>query len=529
MADDNDLNPDAPQRARRGFRLTGKYQRNGWRFLHRRLQHALLRRDTRMIDDTERFQAGPLIAGTIFVIVFGLGCVAAAFFSPNGSLRDGSVYIDSSTGTPYVKVGDQVSPALNMVSAKLIAGSNSAPVKVKRSEIDKSPRGPLVGINGAPGDIVNSASRKSQWTVCDTAATGSAVPLDPKTGVPTTARGPVTTTVIGGALADNDGAQNLTGNSARLAAAGGQTWLVYTVDGETVRSQVDLSDAPTMDALGVSQRDPVVPFSTGLLNAIPARGPLSVSAPAAAGRPVKFSSDGLLVGDVVRSSTVSGEKVFYAASLDGIEQVPATAASVLQAHSKSGQAREVGADKIAAWPKASGQFAVSQFPAERVKIVEPVGTPVTCYSWEHNADDPKASTKVLLARTLPVSEDQSRNAIKFVGAASSEGAMADQAIMPSTPGRFVQITGSGLDAKAREGLYWVGDTGVRFALNTSSAAGNDDTLSALGLSNPVPAPWSIISLFAPGPTLSQSDARKKYDRVPENPYVGVLADPKKVR
>ena len=30
------------QRRRRGFRLTAKYQVSGWRFLYRRLQHALV-------------------------------------------------------------------------------------------------------------------------------------------------------------------------------------------------------------------------------------------------------------------------------------------------------------------------------------------------------------------------------------------------------------------------------------------------------------------------------------------------------
>ena len=55
---------DGPERRRRrGFRLTAKYQVSGWRFLYRRLQHALVRRDTRMIDDPQRAQAGPLPGG----------------------------------------------------------------------------------------------------------------------------------------------------------------------------------------------------------------------------------------------------------------------------------------------------------------------------------------------------------------------------------------------------------------------------------------------------------------------------------
>lgn len=38
-----------------GLRLTTKVQVSGWRFLLRRLEHAIVRRDTRMFDDPLQF------------------------------------------------------------------------------------------------------------------------------------------------------------------------------------------------------------------------------------------------------------------------------------------------------------------------------------------------------------------------------------------------------------------------------------------------------------------------------------------
>jgi hypothetical protein len=60
------------------------------------------------------------------------------------------------TGQPelYVRVGDTVHPALNLASARLIAGTDANPTMVPISEIKKLPMGPLVGIPGAPDDLV---------------------------------------------------------------------------------------------------------------------------------------------------------------------------------------------------------------------------------------------------------------------------------------------------------------------------------------------------------------------------------------
>ena len=57
------------------------------------------------------------------------------------------------------------------------------------------------------------------------------------------------------------------------------------------------------------------------------------------------------------------------------------------------------------------------------------------------------------------------------------------------------------------------DTGVRYGIGGDSKTG-EKTIAALGLSEPpLPIPWSVLTLFAPGPALSQADALVAYDAV----------------
>lgn len=103
----------------------------------------------------------------------------------------------------------------------------------------------------------------------------------------------------------------------------------------------------------------------------------------------------------------------------------------------------------------------------------------------------------------------------MVSAATSEGMTADQVYMPTTTGRFVQVTSAATDSRLRESYFWVADNGVRFGLDTSDQQSGDVTLTALKLHYPVPAPWVVVSLFAAGPTLSQKDALIRHDGVPQ--------------
>jgi hypothetical protein len=57
-------------------------------------------------------------------------------------------------------------------------------------------------------------------------------------------------------------------------------------------------------------------------------------------------------------------------------------------------------------------------------------------------------------------------------------------------------------------LFYVSDSGVRFGVPDQATA------EVIGLGNkPLPAPWSMVSLLAVGPSLSQYDALVSHDGI----------------
>ncbi len=78
------------------------------------------------------------------------GALFWSFILPAGSVGGSKIIADQDSGALYVNVGDVLYPALNLSSARLIAGQAQNPVRVRRSEIDSRPRGVMVGIPGAP-------------------------------------------------------------------------------------------------------------------------------------------------------------------------------------------------------------------------------------------------------------------------------------------------------------------------------------------------------------------------------------------
>ena len=519
------------RRRRRGFRLTAKYQVSGWRFLYRRLQHALVRRDTRMIDDPQRAQAGPLMLGLVLAAVLSVGSVVFGLFSPGGLVKDSKIVVDKDSGALWVRVGDQLDPVTNLTSARLIVGRPENPVKASSSEINKYPHGSLVGIVGAPVDIRDSENPDSVWTVCDTTMTGSAVPLDPVSGLPTTARSPVSVAAIGGPLTKDAETTTMSGKQARLVGYQNKTWLIFArPDGVVVRSAVDLKDPIVADALGLRPSDLVLPISQGLFNAIPSEPPLlAPRIPDVGTRPAYADNKPLTVGTIVKVKELSGDSAYWVAMPDGVQQVSLTAATMIRAANPqvSAEPVEVGPDQVASLPK-SAALQVGFYPSEAVELLPADDRPITCWSWSHHGSDPTSTTEVLAGRTLPLTAEQTHAMVGMVSAPTSDGLTADQVYMPPTTGRFVQVTGAENDSRRRESYYWVADNGVRFGLDTSNTEQGQVTLSALNLHYPVPAPWVVISLFAPGATLSRQDALIRHDGVPANPVVAGI-DQKEVK
>ncbi|MFD0364580.1 type VII secretion protein EccB [Nocardia sp. GCM10030253] len=510
------------------FRVVTKHQISGWRFLLRRIEHALVRRDASMVDDPQRGRSTALAIGIAIVCVAIAGSAVMAFFKPAKKIGNSKILSEKDSGALFVNVNNRLYPALNLTSARLIIGSPDKPVPVTRDELSKYPRGPWVGIPGAPGSIVDADERDSSWTVCDTAKTGAAAPLNPQTGLPTLRWSAIRTTVIGGPLSiDGDANRPLMDGEARLLRDDTTTWLVYT-DSEkgVVRAAIDLSNSPVSLALGIDATSSVMAVSKGLINAIPEVPPLRVPDVPGAGQSVTLSTGlTVLVGSVLTMSTPDQGASYYVVSQSGVVRVTAVLASMIRNADVSGapSTRTVGPAVIAANLRSGTWPGTATYPARPIRIVDPARSEVTCYHWSRTGADPNAATELLVGRQLPLKKDEQSRAVDLVNSDASRGSTADSAYMPRDTGRFVQVTGAEPGSALRESLFWISDSGVRYGIVAKqSEAGDDPTMRALGLRAPVLAPWSVVSLFAVGPALSPGDARIQHDGLPPNQTVAGL-------
>src|SRR5271155_5530822 len=158
---------DSPDQVvyRRGF--VTRHQVTGWRFVMRRIASGIALHDTRMLVDPLRTQSRAVLMGVLIVITGLAGCCVFSLIRPNTAAGTNAVLADRSTSALYVRVGDELHPVLNLTSARLIVGRPVNPTSVKSTELDRFPRGNLIGIPGAPERMVQNASHDANWTVCD--------------------------------------------------------------------------------------------------------------------------------------------------------------------------------------------------------------------------------------------------------------------------------------------------------------------------------------------------------------------------
>lgn len=494
-------NPDRVE-YRRGF--VTKHQVSGWRFVMRRIASGVALHDTRMLVEPLRAQTRAVLMGLLVLATVAGGCFVFTLIWPNGAAANDPVLADRSTSALYVRVGEQLHPVLNLTSARLIVGRPVNPTGVKSVALDKIPRGNLIGIPGAPERMVQNTSRDADWTVCDSVA-GSAA------GV----------TVIGGPLGDGGSrAGALDAQHAVLADNGAGTWLVW----EGKRSRIDLADRAITGALGLGERGSAVPtprsISTGLFNVIPEAPALTAPVIPGAGDKPSFDLPAAApVGAVVAAHTLEGNSDatvrYYAVLPDGLQPISGVVAAVLRNTDSHGLEKPplLGADDIARLP-VSHALDTSRFPEQPVSVTDSVHDPLTCAHWSRAAGASTSSLTLLSGSSLPLRDGV--RTLDLVGAGVG-GTAARVALAPGT-GYFAQSVSGDPTANPSAGpLFWISDTGVRYGVNTEKSASDadssgGDTVSALGLSQPaVPIPWSVLSQFAFGPTLSRADALLAHD------------------
>jgi len=502
-------NPD-PIVYRRGF--VTRHQVSGWRFLMRRIASGIALHDTRMLVDPLRTQARSVLMGVVLLATGLVGCLVFSLIRPAGSAGSSAVLADRSTAALYVRIGDALHPVLNLTSARLIVGRPVNPTMVKSTELDRFPPGNLVGIPGAPERMEQNTSHDASWTVCDAVSGGAH-----SAGV----------TVISGPLADGGSRAAAVGPTRAVlvdASGDGETWLLWAGK----RSRINLADHPVTDALGLgTDTQPPRPVASGLLNAIPESPPLAAPIIPNAGAPADYSVPAPVGGVVVSSSLDPVDAVrYYAVLPDGLQPISPVLASILRNTNSFGldQPPRLTADAVSRLP-VSRLLDTGRYPDQRLTVVDAATNPVTCAYWTRPVGAATSSAGLLSGSALPIPD--SLHTVDLIGGAAP-GTAARVALPPGT-GYFTQTVGGGAAGSApgpaTGSLFWVSDTGVRYGIDTEAdSASHSTTVEALGLSGtPIPIPWSVLSLFAGGPTLSRADALLAHDSLAPDTTPGRVA------
>ncbi|MGW5073273.1 type VII secretion protein EccB [Rhodococcus sp. NPDC004095] len=465
---------------------TSRWQVSGYRFLVRRMEHALVRRDVRMLHDPMRSQSRALAAGALLAVIALAGCAALALIRPQDKIGDARIVVGKDSGAMFVVLEDTLHPVLNLASARLIVAGADTPVVVQETELGSLPRGPLLGIPGAPSAL--PSDDPGAWTVCDSIAPGGAKA--------------VSTAVIVGGPDLPDGVRDLSADEALLVQGTDGTYLVH--DG--TRSRVDLGDhavSLAFDLDGVVPR----PVSAGLLGAIPEAPALTPPVIRDAGAQPSYSFQGKPIGSVVQVQDAQ-ETRYYAVLADGLQRIGrATADLIRYADSQGAAGMDIVTPDAVTGPPQSTALAVETFPDTPPHIVDDRRDPVGCLSWRPVFGDGgvRATVAVVAGNRLPLPADA-----RPVTLAQSDGTgdNADAFFVRPGVGALVHSTGI-TPASGRQGaLFFVADTGVRYGVE------NRDTATLLGFGDATaPAPWPILGLLAPGPELGREAAFLAHDGV----------------
>src|SRR5689334_17124638 len=134
---------------------TQRDQLQAYQFLRRRLVSALQVGDANHPSSPSRRVVLGAALGTACALLLTAGFAIAGALHPGADQNwrnPGQVVIERETGAAYVLGADGLlHPVLNYVSARLLAGTATATVSARA--LAGVPRGPLLGIPGAPGSL----------------------------------------------------------------------------------------------------------------------------------------------------------------------------------------------------------------------------------------------------------------------------------------------------------------------------------------------------------------------------------------
>lgn len=495
---------------------TTKSQVQAYRFVLKRMESALVRRDAVMLHDPMRTHLRAAFVGLCLAVVAVAGVFIFGFFKPKEALgTTDSIVMGADSGALFVYVNNPSSrliPVTNLASARLIlikqggvTGAGSAatatPRRINDDVLKNVPRETLAGIPGAPNDIPKSDELVDpKWSLCDTTEVDTSLPEQVQLE-----RAKITSTA---AIGIGQIGRQLRGNEALLvrSAQNQKHYLVY--NGK--RSEVDLKDPAVTLALNLAadQADRR-PVSNGLLNAIPETPRLAAPLIRGAGRPTGYEVDGHLVGEVVKTERAEGTK-FYVLLTSGRQEIPGSLANLIRAeNTKDIAIPAVPLGVITAAPEAAAadKLAVDNYPPEVPTVVPVRQSTLACLFW--NYQDGRQHTAITVGDLLALPNNQKP---VVLAQADGSGDYLDQVFLP--PGKGASVRGVVPDQPADTGtIYLVTDLGAKFGVPGTPKATSLQLANALGLGSFQPAPEAILRLLPKGAALDPEGVRR-FDAMP---------------
>ncbi|WP_153506283.1 type VII secretion protein EccB [Cumulibacter manganitolerans] len=462
---------------------------HSYQFSVRRVVSGLVLRETDPAQTPLRRMGGAMF-GSVMVAVLALavtGVVGVIKGGGNTSWKDGgSVIVEKETGATYAWLQDAgtkefaLHPVLNYSSAALLVGSPD-PVSVSHASLIDVPRGPRLGIPGAPDSIPPSEDfAAGPWTLCSEPAKTDAGMVAPSTALLVGTQRSAGTSVGAGSIVVKDA----------------QTAAVYLLwNGHRFRlPQADVA----LTALGLRDA-PQIEVGTAMLTSLPEGPAIAPLSTPAAGTPSSVVA-GRAVGQVLVDKTTKQFYLVRAKDLRSISPVeasvtlsaPATAAAY---GGSTPTAVEVDNAVVTSVPRVD--LPPATFNDAPREIPEPA--PVAGTANTVCATFASGSAKLDLAVDAPVEGAQLAPA---TAARTENGTvLADRVLVPGGHAALVRSIQS---ASATDGpLFLVTDQGIRFAVADEEAA------AALGLDaiTPLEMPATLVARIPAGPALDVVSAR----------------------
>jgi type VII secretion protein EccB len=536
---------------------TTKSQVQAYRFVLRRMESALVRKDPVMLHDPMRSHTRATVVGAIVGVVGLVGFLVFGVLKPAPTVPNSGIVIGQPSGSIYVvdQNPHQLIPVWNLASARLLLAAGQQqqqsqggasgqsqqsapqlanPTTVDDSQLKNMPMGRLTGIPDGPTMLPGPDQQATTWAVCDQ------IPRDPNAPQETGHKLPTTMVLVG---QSNIGANLPAGQALLVSDDNGATlYLVYAQSGSNdsaVRAQLDQGDQAVLATFGITNSNSYRVVSQAVLDAIPPapeiQNPTHDMNLQATPDP-RLAGENLAMGESFAVEQVNAPTRYYIVVPGGMQQVSQTTAQIAVDENSNGRTNIPnvqpsalnGVHTVQYGDPQGLQVNVTQYPGVQPSVVSADTRPVMCLGWNANFTDPQkpvAKTRVTIGFTMRLPTDPTNGQPMTpitIGQGTSSGQINQFFMNPALGG--VAIHGATNASEFGSGpIYVIDPRGVKFSVPdqfTAEVLGVADSSGYLP-----PAPNQIVSLLpGGGQQLDTQTVQKTFDGMSLN-NVGQFLEP----